>query len=66
MQVHLDLATEGRSYMKSQVEKTKEELERMFGDQVPPIGSSPPACSRDIEVHYSFDFAQQVCNINLQ
>ena len=57
---HLTLATEARSYLGSQVKTAKEELKRVFGDEVPPIGSSPSACERDMTVHFSFDFAQQV------
>lgn len=62
---HLTLATEARSYMRSQVKKCKEELKRVFPDEVPPIGSAPPACGREMTVHFSFDFAQQVCHISL-
>lgn len=55
---HLLLATKARSYLKSQVAKAKEEIKTNFldkGEDVP-FGSS----ERDIEIHYSFDFAQQV------
>ncbi len=60
---HLFLATKARSYLKSQVAKSKEEVKLIFIDQglaVPPIHSSLPALSHDFSIHYSFDFAQQV------
>lgn len=65
---HLTLATKARSYMRSQVDMSKKELEREFtGEdgvlQVPPIGCFPHACSKSIKIHFSFDFAQQVCAI---
>ena len=66
MEQHLTRATEARSHMKGQVVATKEALREKFPDQVAPVHSSPSACSRDMTVHYSFDFAQQVCNTYLQ
>ena len=61
---HLTLATAARSYMRAQVEKCKEDLKRVFEENgvlnIPPMGSSLPACSNDITAHLSFDFAQQV------
>ena len=62
---HLTLATKARSYMRGQVEKSRQEIERVFKEgenlDVPPIGSSPLPCSKSITIHFSFDFAQQVC-----
>ena len=46
--------------MRGQVEISKKEVERVFQGSIPPIGSSPLPCSRDITIHFSFDFAQQV------
>lgn len=56
-------ATKARSYLKAQIAKAKQDLKEMFLDKgvmIPPIHSSLPACSSAIDVHYSFDFAQQV------
>lgn len=60
---HLLSATKARSYLKSQVSKAKEELKKSFADKglaIPGIHSCLPAMSHVMEVHYSFDFAQQV------
>ena len=59
---HLTAATEARSYMRSQVELSRKELQRVFESttSVPRLGSSLPACSNQLTVHFSFDFAQQV------
>ena len=60
---HLLCATKARSYLKSQVARAKEELKATFTDKVlaiPAIHSSLPAISYSMEVHYSFDFAQEV------
>ena len=67
-QDHLTSTTKARSYMRGQVEKSRKELERVFTVpdgtvNVPPIGSSPLPCSRTITMHFSFDFAQQVCPV---
>ena len=56
-------ATKARSYLKSQVAKAREDIKRTFLDKglaVPGIHSALPAMSHTMEVHYSFDFAQQV------
>ena len=50
------MATEARSYLKSQVEQAKEDIQATFG-KIPPLGSCIPD---NIMVHYSFDFTQQV------
>ncbi len=60
---HLLLATKARSYLKSQVAKAKEDIKTFFLDKglaIPPIHSSLPASNCAVEIHYSFDFAQQV------
>ena len=60
-EIHLILATEARSYLKSQLAKSKEDIQAVFaGDTIPALGSSIPACTNNITVHYSFNFAQQV------
>ena len=61
---HLQLATQERSFYRSAIDAAKETLKKTFTVdghlQVPPIGSClPPAC-RKIEMHFSFDMAQQV------
>ena len=63
-QLHLDLATEARSYMRAQVETSRQELVRAFPSGLPSLHSSlvpGPGCN-DLLMHYSFDFAQQVGN----
>ena len=61
-QRHLDQATEARSYMKAQVDASKLELTRVFPSGLPPLHSTlVPACN-NMTMHYSFDFAQQVCD----
>ena len=65
MEAHLTSATKARSYMKGQTEASKKDLERVYtlpdgSYHVPPIGTSPLPCTKDITVHFSFDFAQQV------
>ena len=61
---HLELATQERSYYKNAIETSKEAPKKTFtvDDQfhVPPVGSCLPPESRDIEMHFSFDMAQQV------
>ena len=47
-------ATKAKSYLKSQVAKAREDM------AVPGMHSALPAMSHTMEVHYSFDFAQQV------
>ncbi len=64
-EVHLTEATKARSYMRGQVTESKAALVETFPDGVPGIASSLPASSTDMSVHFSFDFAQQVCNTNL-
>ena len=61
---HLQLATQERSYYKNAIETSKEVLKKTFtvNDQlhVPPVGSCLQPASQDIEMHFSFDMAQQV------
>ena len=60
---HLLSATKARSYLKSQVQTAKEEIKKNFLDKgapIPPLYSSLPAASHVMDIHYSFDFAQQV------
>lgn len=58
---HINQATKARSFMRGQLENSKREIQRVFQGSIPAIGSSPLHCSRDITIHFSFDFAQQVC-----
>lgn len=62
-EVHLELATKARSYLKAQVQAAKDAIESHFsgrGLALPDFGTSlAPGCN-NITMHYSFDFAQQV------
>ena len=61
---HLRLATQERSFYRNAIETSKEVLKETFTTDghltVPPTGSCFPPASRDIEMHFSFDMAQQV------
>ena len=62
---HLLAATQARSYMRAQIQLARRELEREFPDGIPRLDatlSALPACSRELTIHLSFDFAQQVCH----
>ena len=59
-QEHLVQATEARSYMKAQVDKAKQEIKN--ASLASPLGVCHPPCTKDITIHYFFDFAQQVVN----
>lgn len=62
-EAHLLSATKARSYLKSQVAKAQQEIKTSFLDKglvIPPLHSRLPASSFAIDIHYSFDFAQQV------
>lgn len=56
---HLTLATQARSYLRSQVELAKRDIKAAFTSP-PPLDACFQACSKEITMHYSFDFAQQV------
>ena len=63
-EVHLQLATKARSYLKSQVKSGKETIKDHFTDKglaVPPVGACLAPVSNTITMHFSFDMAQQVC-----
>ena len=66
---HLRFATQERSYYRSTIETSKEVLKATFTIdghlQVPPIGSCLPPVSKDIEMHFSLDMAQQVMCMQL-
>ena len=57
--MHLEEATKARSYMENQA---KEDIEAACLPS--PILACQPACTREVKIRYSFDFAQQVCNHN--
>ena len=64
-QEHLRVVTSERSYYKTTCDQCKQKIVQFFTDadgvfHPPPLGSQTPANSRDISVHYSFDYAQQV------
>ncbi len=58
-ELHLLEATKARSYLKSQVADSKEAIQAAY-TTIPPTNSNISPCSKDITVHYAFDFAQQV------
>lgn len=67
MEVHLELATKARSYLKAQVHASKDAVKSQFTDRgvdLPSIGAGSAPGSNKITMHYSFDFAQQVCIIS--
>ena len=47
---HLTLATEARSYMKSRVEKSANDIQRVFGSSIPPLGYCLPSCSAGMTI----------------
>ena len=61
---HLQFATEERSFYRHAIETSKEVLKEAFtvdGQlQVPPVVACIPPASKDIEIHFSLDMAQQV------
>ena len=62
---HLALVTQERSYYTTAVENSKRQVRETFkladgAFAPPPVNSKFPAASKDIMVHYSFDFAKQV------
>ena len=61
---HLRIVQIERSFYKTTCDDSKREIVAEFttGDkfQPPPLAAHAPANSRDISVHYSFDYAQQV------
>lgn len=62
-ELHLLLATKARSYLKAQVQSSKEVIKEHFMDKgldVPSIGACPPPASRNVTIHFSYDMAQQV------
>ena len=63
-QEHLDIVTLERSYYKTLCDTCRVEVKQHFtvdGQfQAPPLFSRIPPNSNDIQVHYSFDYAQQV------
>ena len=64
-ELHLELATKSRSYLKHQVSAAKNALESTYhsiGLPLPDIGSCIAPGTNKITMHFSFDFAQQVSN----
>ena len=47
--------------MKAQIDSSKRDITRAFPSGLPPLHSSLVPCN-NMSVHYSFDFAQQVCD----
>ena len=61
---HLQLATQERSFYRDAIDKSQVALKDAFSIdgvlQVPPVSCCLPRASNDIEMHFSFDMAQQV------
>jgi hypothetical protein len=54
---HLDRATHELQHYKKVCEESRKSIEEFF-DGLPESGAPP--CSHDVQLHLSFDFAQQV------
>ena len=64
---HLRIVQMERSYYRTTCSSIRKEVRAFFTVnhtfQPPPLFSNTPANSNKIKVHYSFDYAQQVCTI---
>ena len=68
LELHLDLATKARSYLKAQFTAAKVTILKLYTEKdlpLPTIGACLLPASNNITMHFSFDMAQQVCKFRL-